>query len=239
MPQMRTFPLTEEILQKLRTHVRAHCQEFASTVVFVDSLSALPGSRPSVESLSWPIDGALEYFQAQGVGKRVGNEFHVLNPDYFAVAPPQIAVPVSFSIDARIQSDLLIMIDVYAQIYDVENRLRFFLHRKLTEKYGQDFVPNLPAQVRNNIAAEKSRSNLFVIDPRRGDLEFTHFNDLKRVILSNEEFVTEPATRSVLLEKLDFLHSIRNLVAHNNLVAPAEMARIRDNCEVVRRAIAS
>lgn len=234
MASVRKIPLSESVLNMIQAHVKMHCEVFAADTVYLDTIGNVPGGRTLVESYNWPVREAFEYFQNLGVGRLEGDSFKVLDPDYFRVDPDRLIVPVSFSIDGRIRSELLPMLDVYAQIYDVENRLRFFLNKKLQDKFGPDYIFYLPQHVVERIDHEKSRTSCYVIDPRKGDLEFTHFSDLKRIIVANEEFIADDLSRSVLLEKLDYLNSIRNLAAHNNLIEAAEITRIHNNCEIVR-----
>lgn len=234
MAPVRKLPLTKPVLQKIQEHVKMHCEAFASDTVYLNTIGSIPGGRTLIESHSWPIREAFEYFQHLGVGRLEGDSFKVLDRDYFGVNTKQVSVPISFSIDERIRSDLLVMLEVYAQVYDVENRLRFFLNQKLQEKYGPDYVSRLPQHVQERIDHEKSRATCYVIDPRRGDLEYCHFSDLRRILEDNEEFVTVHQSHSLLLEELDYLNSIRNLAAHNNLIVPFEITRIRNTCEIVR-----
>ena len=90
------------------------------------------------------------------------------------------------------------MSDAYAQIYDLENRLRFFLHDKLSSKYGAEYFSKLTTKVRTNIEIQKNRAVRFVTDPRKGELDFAQFSDLKRIFLSNEEFIPDGQTRAFL-----------------------------------------
>lgn len=234
MAPVRKTPLSEAVHNKIQAHVKMHCEAFASDTVYLDTIGRIPGGRVVAESQSWPIREAFEYFQHLGVGRLEGDAFKVLDPDYFNIDKSQVIVSFSFSIDERLRSELHVMLDVYAQLYDAENQLRFYLNQKLQEKFGPNFVPHLPHHVQERIALEKSRNNSYVIDPRRGELEFVHLSDLKRIIVANEEFITSSRSRSVLVQKLDYLNSIRHLAAHNNLILPAEVTRIRYNCEIVR-----
>ena len=234
MASVRKIPLSESVLNMIQAHVKMHCEVFATDTVYLDTIGNVPGGRTLVESHNWPVREAFEYFQNLGVGRLEGDSFKVLNPDYFRVNTNQVSVSISFFIDERIRSDLLVMLDVYAQVFDAENRLRFFLNQKLQDKFGPDYVFYLPQHVQERIDHEKSRTSCYVIDPQKGDLEFTHLSDLKRIIVANEEFIADNLSRSVLLDKLDYLNSIRNLAAHNNLIEAAEITRIRDNCEIVR-----
>jgi len=234
MASVRKIPLSESVLNTIQAHVKMHCEVFATDTVYLDTIGSVPGGRTLVESHNWPVREAFEYFQNLGVGRLEGDSFKVLDPDYFRVDAGRLIVPVNFSIDGRIRSDLLLMLDVYAQVFDAENRLRFFLNQKLQDKYGPDYIFYLPQHVQERVDHEKSRTSCYVIDPRKGDLEFTHFSDLSRIIVANEEFIADNLSRSVLLEKLDYLNSIRNLAAHNNLIEAAEITRIHNNCEIVR-----
>jgi len=234
MAAVRKLPLSETLITKIQQQVKLHCEVFSSDTVDLETFGKVPGGRILSDSVNWPIREAFEYFHHLGAGRLTGKVFKVTEREYFAIGSKQTAVSFSFTIDERIRSELPAMLDVYAQIYDAENRLRFFLHQKLQDKYGANFVSQLPTHVRDRIEHEKLRHHSYVIDPLRGDLEFAHLSDLKRIIDANEEFVADNQIRMVLLQKLDYLNSIRHLASHNNLVLPAEIMHIRDNCELVR-----
>jgi hypothetical protein len=234
MAAVRKLPLSETLITKIQQHVKLHCEVFASDTVDLETFGKVRGGRILSDSVNWPIREAFEYFHHLGTGRLSGSTFKVLEREYFGIGINQSSISFSFTIDDRIQSELPVMLDAYAQIYDAENRVRFFLHQKLQDKYGPKFVSHLPTHVRDRIEHEKLRQHNYVIDPLRGDLEFAHLSDLKRIIDANEEFVADNQVRSVLQQKLDYLNSIRHLASHNNLILPVEIMHIRDCCELIR-----
>lgn len=234
MAAVRKLPLSETLLTKIQQHVKLHCEVFSSDTVDLETFGQIPGAPTPKNTVNWPLREAFEYFHHLGVGRLTGTVFRVLEPEYFGIGSHQTSLSFSFTIDDRIRSELPAMLDVYAQIYDAENRLRFFLHQRLLAKYGANFVSHLPTRVRDRIEYEKLHEHPYVIDPLRGDLAFMHLSDLKRIIDANEEFVADNQIRSVLLQKIEYLNSIRHLASHNNLILPAEIMRIRDHCELIR-----
>lgn len=234
MAAVRKLPLSKTLLTKIQQHVRLHCEVFSSDTVDLVTFGKVPGGRILSDSVNWPIREAFDYFHHLGTGRLDGSVFKVLEREYFGIGINQSSITFSFTIDDRIRSELPAMLDVYAQIYDAENRVRFFLHQKLQDKYGPNFVSHLPTHVRDRIEHEKLRHHSYVIDSLRGDLAFAHLSDLKRIIDANEEFVADNQIRLVLLQKLDYLNSIRHLASHNNLILPAEIMYIRDHCELIR-----
>jgi hypothetical protein len=233
MAAVRKLPLSETLITKIQQHVKLHCEVFASDTVDLETFGKVPGGRILSDSVNWPVREAFEYFHHLGTGRLTGTVFKVLEREYFGIGINQSSISFSFTIDDRIRSELPAMLDVYAQIYDAENRVRFFLHQKLQDKYGPNFVSHLPTHVRDRIEHEKLRHHNYVIDPLRGELAFAHLSDLKRIIDANEDFVADNQVRSVLLQKLEYLNSIRHLASHNNLILPAEIMHIRDNCELI------
>ena len=234
MAAVRKLPLSETLITKIQQQVKLHCEVFTSDTVDLETFGKIPGGRILSDAVNWPIREAFEYFHHLGAGRLKGKVFKVKEREYFGIGSNQTTVSFSFTLDERIRTELSAMLDVYAQIYDAENRLRFFLYQKLHDKYGANFVSHLPTHVRDRIEHEKLRQHSYVIDPLRGDLEFVHLGDLKRIIDANEEFVADNQVRVVLLQKLDYLNSIRHLASHNNLILPAEIMHIRDNCELIR-----
>ncbi|MCR4300297.1 MAG: hypothetical protein NUV51_01670 [Sulfuricaulis sp.] len=234
MAAVRKLPLSETLITKIQQQIKLHCEVFSSDTIDLETFGHIPGARNPKNTAHWPVREAFDYFHHLGTGRLTGTIFKVLEREYFGIGSHQTSLSFSFTIDDRIRSELPAMLDVYAQIYDAENRVRFFLHQKLQDKYGPNFVFHLPTHVRDRIEHEKLRHHNYVIDPLRGDLEFAHLSDLKRIIDANEEFVADNQVRAVLLQKIEYLNSIRHLASHNNLILPAEIMRIRDHCELIR-----
>lgn len=234
---LRTLPLNETVLAKIRRNIRTHCDTYSSDVVDIRDIGREPAGRRLVEADFWPIDEAIRYFEQMAVAKREDRMLRVLDLGYFAIDPASHRVPVSFSIDARLEADLLVMLDAYAQLYDVENRLRFLFHEKLCARFGDGYLAHLPAKVRDDIAREKEQYRHYVVDGRRGELDFSLFPHLKRILTNNEDFVPDATSRILLQERLDYLSEARNFVAHHNLLSAEEVSRIKESCAVVRRII--
>lgn len=232
------FPLSADMLNTIKGQIRRHLEAFATDKIPMDRIGASqPGGRPLVIAFSWPIEEAIEYFEKEGVGKREGDIFKVFNMDYFDIELQSISVPITFSVDEHIRSDLAVMIDMYAQIYDIENRLRFFFFEKLKSFFGNDYLQNLPNKTRENIEQEKRRLRVSVNDSRSYDLQYAYFGDLKRILTNTPGLIDDVRARDLLLAKLDSLLEARNYVAHNNLLVPAEVKRISADCDAVRRII--
>lgn len=234
MAAVRKLPLSETLLTRIQQHVKLHCEVFSSDTIDLETFGQIPGARPPRHTVHWPLREAFEYFHHLGVGQLTGTVFRIMEREYFGIGSHQTSLSFSFTIDDHLRPELAAMLDVYAQIYDAENRLRFFLHRKLLTKYGENFLHHLPRKVRDRVEFEKLRDYLYVIDPLRGDLAFVRLSDLMRIIDANAEFVADSQIRAVLLQKLEYLNSIRHLASHNNLILPAEIMRIRDHCELIR-----
>jgi len=203
----------------------------------INDIGGPPGGRKLVEASRWPIDEAIRYFENEGVGRRTGSNFEILQREYFSIPAHRLDLPISFSIDERVESDLSLMLDVYANIYDLENRLRFYLRQRLEVKYGLSFEENLPRKVRDGIESHKKRFPVFVDDSRISPLEHTDFDHLRLIIGNNPEFVENKEMRRIVDETLDYLHDIRNLTAHNILIAYSEIQRIKEKCYAIRRII--
>jgi len=156
--------------------------------------------------------------------------------DYFSIKLNGINLPVIFSVDQRIEANLAIMTGLYALVYDVENRLRFFIASKLEQKYGSDFIKSLPRKIRDQITDEKSKTKIFMSDTRNKDLEFVNFSDLKKII-NLEDIISDITKKQTLVDKLDYLNEARTLIAHNNIIVTNEIDKIKTYCEAVKNII--
>lgn len=238
MVKQQKFPLSAEMLNRIKRQIRNHSLAYATDEIPIDQIGAGgPGERILVESHSWPIGDAIEYFQKEGAGKREDRVFKILNPDYFGIELQSLSVPITFSVDERIRADLSVMVDVYSQIYDIENRMRFHFHEKLKSLNGGGYFDTLPRKVRQNIEKEKNKPRKFVDDTRSLDLQYAQFDDLKRILDSTPDLVSKQMDRETLLLKLDYLFEARNYVAHNNLLLTTEVVEISEACGIVRRIV--
>jgi len=180
-----TYPLTPELLNSIKQYVKAQSERFQTATIDLDTVLSI-GGRRLAEAVYYPLKEAVALFENEGAGKKVPGPhqghpgfFEIHDPSYFSIDFGALSLPVRFSLDKRIETDLLTMVEVYAQIYDVENRLRFFLTDKLKEKYGEPFADKLPRKVRDSIVRHKQPAAIFVEDKRIQDLEYAEFADLK------------------------------------------------------------
>ena len=240
MAKQTKFPLSAEMLNRIKEQIRSHLIAFSTDEIPINRIGAIqPGGRILVETSSWPIEDAIEYFEKEGAGKRDGQVFKVLNTEYFDVELQSLSVPVTFSVDNRIRADLAVMVDVYAQIYDIENRLRFLFHDKLKSLNGDNYLKSLPQKERDNIDKEKAKLRIFVDDARSLDLQYANFGDLKRILDNIPTLISEQKARKTLLSQLEYLIEARNHVAHNNLLITSEVTRVAEACGIVRQIVAS
>lgn len=235
---IQKFPLSAKMLERIRYQIQQHAEAFATDIVPIKKIGASsPGGRILVEAASWPIEKAIEYFEKEGVGRKDVNLFKILNKEYFGIKIESLEVPVSFSIDKRIEADLTIMMNFYAQLYDIENRLRYFFSEALKAIVGNDFIKELSRKTRDNIENEKRRMRLFVTDLRIGDLQYAQFNDLMRILENFPAILPDAEERQLVLEKLKILTETRNVIAHNNLLLPPEGKRINDASDIIRKIV--
>jgi hypothetical protein len=238
-----TYPLTPELLNSIKQYVKAQSERFQTATIDLDTVLSI-GGRRLAEAVYYPLKEAVALFENEGAGKKVPGPhqghpgfFEIHDPSYFSIDFGALSLPVRFSLDKRIETDLLTMVEVYAQIYDVENRLRFFLTDKLKEKYGEPFADKLPRKVRDSIVRHKQPAAIFVEDKRIQDLEYAEFADLKGILVANDDFLPDAQQRTALLQRLDYLAEARNYCAHNNRLVPGEVQKVREGCEVVRRVL--
>lgn len=236
---MRKLPLTAGLLEKIKANIARHAETFRTDIIDVKEIGSDPiGGRSLTETTRWPIDTALEYFENHGVAKREGAQLRILDAEFFSIHLEALPLPITFSIDSRIEADVAIMAGFYSQLYDVENRLRFFITERLTQRFGRDFDEALSARVRQSIARARDQTLLFATDTRIATLQFAAFGDLRKILEQHTFVLPDETLRRRLIEYLKELHEIRNLAYHSNRVVPQEVVRLENICKAVRRLLA-
>ena len=160
----RNYPLTAEILNEYKDCVRWQAEKYQSKEIEIGSVLSR-GGRFRVEHQSYPTKEAFEFFQNEGAGRIVSDWskmqqglpmiFEITDPGYFEIDYSSLKWPLTFSVDEKIKTDLITMVDIYAQIYDVENRLRHFLHELLCAKHSSNYHSSLPQKVRKNVTTQR------------------------------------------------------------------------------------
>ncbi len=233
---MMKLPLTTENLNKIKANIKSHIETYQVNAIMVSQIGWMPGGRQYVESFYWPIAEALDIFIKDGAIRKEQETLTIVKPEYFQIQFDPLNLPIQFSIDKRIEVDLLIMTALYADIYDVENRMRYFLEERLIQKYGQDFLPHLIRSVRESIEREKNNTRWHIPETRTRELNFTNFGDLIKIV-SMQDFLPANNIRQALLEKLEYLSEARTRVGHNNLLPDEDNQKIKDYAAQVRRLI--
>lgn len=230
--------LTTDTLNKIKLNIQQLATTYQTKSIDIEQVGYVPLGRKLIESISWPISEALKYFELEGAIRITGTKFEILKDDYFAINLNGLSLPVSFSIDKRIESDLIVMTSLYALIYDVENRLRFFISDYLGKIHGDNYLTVLPKVVREKISSEKAKVRIYVIDPRNKELEFIDFVDLKRIIQSVDIKINS-TDKQTLIDKLEYLNEARLLIAHNNIIVSEEIEKVKQYCDTVKRILES
>jgi hypothetical protein len=190
---------TPEMLNLIKNQIRAHALAYRIDVVPVGNITRQPGGRGFAGAYEWPIDEALGIFERDGAIKVESGGIRILNATYFDFDFNSLTLPVRFTIDEQIRANVTRMAGLYVQLYDVENRLRYFLTQKLVTKHGQAFIEKLPSAVRRHIDAEKDRTKPYVIDTRNQELEYSQFSDLRKIIELEPTFISNDRLRGDML----------------------------------------
>lgn len=133
-----------------------------------------------------------------------------------------------FPVDIRVQS--LRMSRLYSLLYCFENSVRQLIRERLEEKHGADWwEKGAPKSVRDNAAkAQQSAQTNSWLEGDKGDaLQFANFGDLTSIIVNSwEDFSDLIPSQHWIKQRMDELEQVRNFVAHNRLLLPAEFQRI-------------
>ena len=188
---MLRLPLTPLYLNKIRLSIRQIAEQFQISTIPKDQIGREPGGRYLVEAAQWPINDALDFFYKEGAISRPPSveeiqrglvDFEILKPDYFDIEFDNLEIPVKFDVSNRIKQDLKIMASLYADLYDIENRLRLVLDTLLIAKFGPNYTANLSSNVKTSIEREKQLTQWYVDDNRSTHLQYAQFSDLLKIV---------------------------------------------------------
>lgn len=114
------------------------------------------------------------------------------------------------------------MAKAYIILYVLENRLREFIHKVLTEKIGADYSSAISPKLHTHIDQLKEQERTKKWLPLRGDndLYYLDFSKLSDLIINNwghfEDIIPDQHWIKV---KLDEMYNIRCLIAHNSYIS--------------------
>ncbi len=126
------------------------------------------------------------------------------------------------------------MAEVYLFLYVVENYLRLFIEKVLTEKFGIAYYNYVvvPKSISNGIVVrkEQEKKNLWIGVRGNSDLFYIDFKDLGVLIQNNWDiFKIYFPDQAWISSKIDEMGNCRNLVAHNSVIGEHERDVIRIN----------
>lgn len=132
--------------------------------------------------------------------------------------------------------------EAYIYLYYVENFIRLFINKIMTDKFGNNYLQqiNLNAKLKKTIRVRKSdeEKNNWISIRGNFDLFYLDFKDLGQILRSNwEHFSGFFPDQSWISTKIDELANCRNLVAHNSYISSHERDVIRVNFNSIIRQI--
>jgi hypothetical protein len=136
------------------------------------------------------------------------------------------------------------MAEVYLYLYVVENYLRLFIEKALTEKYGSAYYSKvtIPKSILNGIVVrkEQEKKNLWIGVRGNSDLFYFDFKDLGVLIQNNWDiFKIYFPDQAWISSKIDEMGNCRNLVAHNSVIGEHERDVIRINFRSITKQLNS
>lgn len=227
------YPI-HKTLNEIKACISKAASTFSTNRILIKDIPRGSGGRVPVHSVHWPLLETLKLLEKESAIKIDGNEIEILNLEYFEISMQDLEIPISFSIEKKIEADLTVMTMIYAEMYDIENRLRFFLSEKLLKKYGENYIQKLSTKVQKSINNEKNKTRPYLIDARTSHLEFSNFSDLINIFTNEPEFITNKNDLTTLKEKLEHLNSVRNVTSHHTPIVPRDIQKIKDYCSLTR-----
>ncbi|KWW28798.1 MAG: hypothetical protein AUK63_1751 [bacterium P3] len=116
------------------------------------------------------------------------------------------------------------MADAYVTLYALENFVRQYIDKKLTEKIGPNYMNNvsLPQKIKSGIETRKTQEQGKKWLPLRGDndLYYMDFIELSDFISSNwDYFKDDIKDQNWIKVKMEEMYNIRCLIAHNSYIS--------------------
>ncbi len=132
---------------------------------------------------------------------------------------------------SSMQSNAINMARIYSLFFCFENSVRELVSKRLKEKYGNKWwIEKVGNTIKSKVGERKSKEKQNKWHSARGNEEINYcdFGDLTTIIISNwidfEDFFPD---QEWIRTRLGDLETSRNVLAHNNILAEADIARIR------------
>lgn len=126
------------------------------------------------------------------------------------------------------RNNALEMARLYAVLFCFENEIRDFIRDTLTEKEGADWISKLPPKIHEH--AEGRRNGALADTWLEGEktdlLGFVDFGQLAQIIIAKWEYFPVIPSQHWLKQRMDEMEKVRNFIAHNRMLLPAEFARL-------------
>ena len=187
------------------------------------------------------IEYVLKELLAPNGLKEIYNDFSTLSPlllengnllgeDLNKIIESEI-VTQSNLLPSDIKNKGVEMSEVYLYLYCIENSLRLFIDKSLTQKYGANYRNqiNISQAINKKIAdrqAEEAK-NKWVSLRGNSFLFYMDFKELGDIIVNNQDLSSCFPDTIWVQNKIKELGTIRNLVAHNSYISEHEKELIK------------
>jgi hypothetical protein len=126
-----------------------------------------------------------------------------------------------------LEQETRFMSNAYSSLYQLENELRIFIEKKLSEKYDEEWwQKGVPLRVRRNAEQNKEKEP----ESSLGLLYYTEFSDLRKIIQKEENWHTifKECFRTLeqIISRLDELEQIRHTIAHTRLLSNVDFEKL-------------
>jgi hypothetical protein len=121
------------------------------------------------------------------------------------------------------------MARMYAVLHCFENEIRGLIRETLEEKFGIDWADKLPTKVKDYATSrQKTAFGDSWLEGEKSDLlGFVDFGHLGSIVIENWPlFENIVPSQHWLKQRMDELEKVRNFIAHNRTLLPAEFQRV-------------
>ena len=141
---------------------------------------------------------------------------------YFSARITDIGIDV-LKRPSFLENEQRVMSNAYSLFYILENKLRIFIERKLTEVYGNELWEKVPEDIRKYAEQRKYKERDSTLSP----FHYMLFKHLRSVIGKNWNIFKGTFKKPTgIVSRLDELEPIRRKIAHCRLLSNDELAKL-------------
>ena len=124
--------------------------------------------------------------------------------------------------------DAQLMANVYIALHALENTIRDFVIKQISEEFGETWEDKIPQKIKKQAEARKATEGKFRWHTRREhDYMYWQFGDLSQIVISNwDTFKDILPNQHWVSNILDNLEISRNVIMHGGVLERIDIERI-------------